>query len=196
MVGVLTRVQLRAALAEAGVQFNSYAETLLNSTVFDDPSPQTVAVVERSVAELGLLDGGTMPEVFAAAQARGLALCPPCTGPYLRLAITDQSDAVGGLASTGRAPDGSITVASAPIVADHDFPKGFYLRVVDGVPWLRGYLSDDEHVWSPGDTFLFSVAATNQDTALRQEVAQVRAGLHGVNDELVSTVEIEDHCLE
>lgn len=124
MVGVLTHVQLRAALAEAGVQFNSYAETLLDSTVFDDPSPQTVAVVERSVAELGLLDGGTMPEVFAAAQARALALCPP------------------------------------------------------------------------GDTFLFSVAATNQDTALRQEVAQVRAGLHGENDELVSTVENEDHCLE
>lgn len=156
-VGGLTREQLREALAEAGVRLNAYAETLLAGAAFALHPPRVATIVERSVAELGLTHGGTLPAVFDAAQADGLDLCPQQTGPYLRLALTTQADAVGDVSSSGRAPVGSLTVASAPFVADHDFPKGFYLRVLDGVPWLRGYRCDDEHVWSPSDRFVFAV---------------------------------------
>ncbi len=36
-----------------------------------------------------------------------------------------------------------------------DYPKGFYLRVVDGRAWLRGYRCDDEYDFDPADRFVF-----------------------------------------
>jgi hypothetical protein len=40
---------------------------------------------------------------------------------------------------------------------DDEYPKGFYLRVVEDVRWLRGYVGDDTHIWSPTDQFAFCV---------------------------------------
>lgn len=40
---------------------------------------------------------------------------------------------------------------------DDEYPKGFYLRVVDGRAWLRGYRCDDGHSWSPDDRFIFQL---------------------------------------
>lgn len=78
-----------------------------------------------------------------------LELCPPATGPYLRLAVTSQSQAPDSVLSAGRAPSGALHVLSAPLSEDHEYPKGFYLRVVDGVSWLRGYRCDDEYRLPP-----------------------------------------------
>ena len=47
---------------------------------------------------------------------------------------------------------------SVPLRADHDYPKGFYLRVVDGVTWLRGYRCDDEYVWPAGSVLALRAA--------------------------------------
>jgi hypothetical protein len=44
---------------------------------------------------------------------------------------------------------------SAPLAADDDIPKGFCLRRIDGVLWLRGYRSGPEHIWSPDDRLIF-----------------------------------------
>ncbi|WP_192796768.1 hypothetical protein [Serinicoccus kebangsaanensis] len=44
---------------------------------------------------------------------------------------------------------GSIHVASEPLSEDEAYPKGFYLRVVDDEPWLRGYRCDDSYEWGP-----------------------------------------------
>jgi hypothetical protein len=48
-----------------------------------------------------------------------------------------------------------VKVASAPLSDDATFPKGFYLRVVDGTQWLRGFRCDDEYRFAPDDTFAF-----------------------------------------
>jgi hypothetical protein len=45
---------------------------------------------------------------------------------------------------------------SAALVEDDEFPKGFYLRRIDGVLWLRGYRSGPAHVWSPDDRLVFA----------------------------------------
>ena len=161
---------VRADLAAAGVRLNAYAEALLDRPEFgtESPEPQTVEVVLRSVSELGLTDGGTLPEVFAAAASAGLRLCPLTTGPALRLALRDQESAPDSVLSTGRAPTGSIHVASASVSEDHEVPKGFYLRVIDGVPWLRGYRCDDVHVYAPDVVFAFAryiVPATAHSTS-------------------------------
>ncbi|MEV7766846.1 hypothetical protein [Microbacterium sp. NPDC086615] len=154
-VGGLSRDALIERLDAHGIHRNPFAKTLLADAVFDDAAHETVTVVERSVADLGFLDGATLLRVFDAAARHGLGLCPPVTAPYLRLATLDQASAPDSILSTGRAPTGSVNVASPVLRADHEYPKGFYLRVIDGVPWLRGYRCDDEHVLSPDDRFAF-----------------------------------------
>lgn len=156
-IGGRTRSSLLAELAQAGVELNEHAERLLETEAFDaERPPSAVLIVERTVAELGLSEGAALSEVFAAAIAHGLVLLPLDAGPYLRLAMMSQEASGDPRMSCGTAPDGALTIASPPL-DDDEFPKGFYLRVVDGVPWLRGYRCDDEHRWSPGDRFLFAL---------------------------------------
>lgn len=149
VIGGLSREALREALVAQGVALNVHAETLLEQSAFDDPAEQTVHVTRRSVAELGLPDGGTLPQIFAATAAAGLRPCPLSTGPFLRLALTDQEQAPDAVLSAGRVPTGALHVLSEPLSADPEVPKGFYLRVVDGTVWLRGYRCDDEYVLPP-----------------------------------------------
>lgn len=149
LVGGLSRAELRERLATSGVQLNAHAETLFSHPCFDEHPPETVTVVQRRVDDLGLPVGGTLPEVIAASLGQGLELCPAITGPYLRLAMTSQAQAPDSLLSGGRIPTGALHVVAAPLSEDHEFPKGFYLRVVEGVPWLRGFRCDDEYVWPP-----------------------------------------------
>ncbi|MEY9850502.1 hypothetical protein ABH923_000180 [Leifsonia sp. EB41] len=156
-VGGASRTDLRTALRSHGVLLNAHAETLLDHEAFDARDTVELTIVERSVGELGLGDGGNLPQVFAAAREQGLWLCPPDTGPYLRLAMRSQPNAPDSVLSAGRSPAGSIKVAAAPLSEDVEFPKGYYLRVVDGVQWLRGYRCDDEYRFSAEDRFAFTL---------------------------------------
>ena len=156
-VGGLTRADLEGALADAGVGLNASAETLLADAIFDHQEPATFQVIECTVEELQLTESATLPHIFAGARAQGLLLCPPYTGPYLRLAVSDQTTASDSVLSNGHAPTGSVTVASEPLRSDAGYPKGFYLRVVDGRPWLRGYRCSTEYLWSREDMFAFRV---------------------------------------
>lgn len=158
-VGGLTRSELKAALESGGILLNAHAQTLLEHPVFELRNAEEVEVVERSAGDLGLSAGGTLPDIFGAARAKGLALCPPDTGPYLRLALTSQANAPDSVLSAGRSPTGALNVAAATLSDDVEFPKGFYLRVVDHQLWLRGYRCDDEYRFSAGDRFAFRVAA-------------------------------------
>lgn len=150
-----TRAELRQALAAAGVLLNAHAETLLDHPAFDAREPEEIDGVVRTLAELGLNDGGTLHDVFDSARGHGFALCPPDTGPYLRLATMSQASAPDSVLSAGRSPAGAIKVAAAPLSDDVEFPKGLYLRVVDGRRWLRGYRCDDEYRFAPEDRFAF-----------------------------------------
>lgn len=137
------------------MHLNASAQVLLTDAAFDRQRVESFHVVLRSVGQLGLAAGGPLSAIFARAGEAGLSLCPLITGPYLRLAMTDQESAPDAVMSTGSAPSGSVTVASAPLDTDDALPKGFYLRVVEGRRWLRGYHASDEHIWSPGDTLAF-----------------------------------------
>lgn len=154
VVGALRGDELRAALDARGVLLNAYAEQLLADAPLAT-SVEEVVIVERCVTDLGFLAGATLPQIFARAEQLGLALCPALTAPYLRLAMADQPSASDSVLNSGRAPSGSLTVASPAPRAEDEYPKGFYLRVIEGRPWLRGYRCDDQHVWSPQDRFAF-----------------------------------------
>ena len=154
-VGGLSRGELKVEFSSRGIRLNAHALVLLGDAVFDDPGmPQPITVVGCRVGDLGLPRGGSLSHVFSAARECGMELCPPTAGPYLRLAMTGQASSRDPVMSRGHAPDGSFTVA-APRLHDDEFPKGFYLRVIEGTPWLRGYRCDDSHLWSPDDRFIF-----------------------------------------
>lgn len=160
VVGGLSRSDLLSALAAAGVRLNRSAEILMASDVFDTAHQEVVHPVVRTVDELGLAGEASLSRILATAQSLGLRLCPPTTAPYLRLALLHQPSAPDSVLTNGRAPTGSLTVSAAPLRADGDYPKGFYLRVIDEVPWLRGYQCTDEHLWSPEDRLVFDAGAS------------------------------------
>ena len=154
-VGGLSRADLTQPLEDAGVELNTSAETLLSDPAFDRRHNETITIVQRRVVELGLAQGARLAQILEAAKVHGLLPCPSITGPYLRLALSDQTSAPDSGLSNGHAPTGSITVASERLRAVLGYPRGFYLRVVDGQRWLRGYRCSEDHPWSADDMFAF-----------------------------------------
>jgi hypothetical protein len=156
-VGGVDKPALLQALRARRVQLNKAAEDLFADQRFTlAAAGQVIEIVSRSVADLGFRDGADYAQLVRRASAEGWTECPLELGPHLRLQFVDQADSADGLPLThGRAPTGSITVASAPLDETDETPKGFYLRRVDGVLWLRGYWSWPGHVWSPEDVLVW-----------------------------------------
>lgn len=156
-VGGLTKPELLRELERNAISMNESAARLFASEQFTtDATRASMPIVELAVRELDLPHGALTAEIFASARARGLDLCPLELGPHLRLQYLDQPEGARGQPlRRHRAPSGALTIASEPLSADDDFPKGFYLRRIDGVLWLRGYLCDAEHLWDADDRFVF-----------------------------------------
>jgi hypothetical protein len=116
----------------------------------------SVTTVELRVRDLGFRHGATIAEITTSAHALGLGLCPLELGPHLRLQYRDQPEGYWGQPiRSHQAPSGAVTIASAHLTDDDDVPKGFYLRRIKGVLWLRGYRSWPGHVWESDDRFVF-----------------------------------------
>jgi hypothetical protein len=157
-IGGASRSELLALLRGSDIQLNPYAEALFADDRFTTlPREHRVEIAALSVGGLGFGEGATYRQIVARACKAGWVECPLELGPHLRLQYSDQPDGDDGLPLThGRAPPGSITVASPPLDDDDETPKGFYLRRVGCVSWLRGFRSWAGHVWSPGDVLVFS----------------------------------------
>jgi hypothetical protein len=156
-VGGLTKSGLMEELQRNAISINEAAERLFASEHFTTSGTRyAVTTVELTVRDLGFLQGATIAEIYARAEALGLGLCPLELGPHLRLQYLDQPEGYWGQpVRQHQAPSGSITIASEKLTEDDDFPKGFYLRRIKGELWLRGYRSGPEHVWEHDDHFIF-----------------------------------------
>jgi len=156
-VGGMSKQQILGLLAKSKVELNEYAHTLFSNDKFTTlASRQPVTAVEIAVAEFGFTTGATTQEVRGKAAALGLRPPPLELGPHLRLQYLDQPEGYWGHPVTShRAPPGSIVVASAPLSDDDKFPKGFYLRRIKGIPWLRGYCASEDHMNDPDVRFIF-----------------------------------------
>jgi hypothetical protein len=157
-VGGLDQDALLDALRLRDVRLNPAAEAL-----FADPRflplgrSRDIEIAALSVAELGFAEPATYARLGARAAESGLVECPLELGPYLRLQFLEQPEGAAGAPSTpGQAPPGSLTVASAPLDDRYETPKGFYLRRIDGAPWLRGYWSSPADVWNLQDVLVFA----------------------------------------
>lgn len=158
-IGGMTKGELRQALRDRDVQLNQAAEALFDDSRFVPAGPSRILqIASRSVGDLGFGEGATYEQLTARALESGLLESPLELGPHLRLQLLNQPEgSVGSATTRHRAPPGSITVASSPLDDLDPTPKGFYLRRMDGVLWLRGYWSGPGHIWSPEDVFVFSL---------------------------------------
>jgi hypothetical protein len=156
-VGGLTKSQLIQKLQQYSILMNESGERLLADDKFTTSDTKySLQTVELTVGDLDFHDGATTAQIFKRASELGLELCPLELGPHLRLEYLDQPEGyLGNPLQRHQAPAGSITIASEILSEDDDFPKGFYLRRINGVLWLRGYRADHLHVWNPGDHFIF-----------------------------------------
>jgi len=156
-LGGVDTLELLQDLRMHKVQLNRAADMLFEDRRFVPlVQSQVVEIATLSVAELGFGKGATYGQLTARARECGLAECPLELGPHLRMQFLDQPEGSAGLPATPHCvPHGSITVASAPLDERDETPKGFYLRRIDGVLWLRGYWSWAGHTWNPEDRLVF-----------------------------------------
>lgn len=156
-IGGLSKAELLAQLQGNAILLNEAAERLFASDQFTTAQTcHALTTVELTVRDLGFPHGATTAVIYASAAALGLGLCPLELGPHLRLQYLDQPEGYWGQPlRQHQAPSGSITIASAPLTQDDDFPKGFYLRRIKGELWLRGYCAGPDHVWEADDHLLF-----------------------------------------
>ena len=156
-VGGLSKPQLKHKLQQCSIRMNEYGIKLLDDDKFIiSPTKRQLETVEILVRNLGFTDGATTSQLFQMADTFGLQLCPIDLGPFLRIQYLDQPETYTSSPEKGnQAPSGSLTIASEALSEDDLFPKGFYLRNIEGELWLRGYIADDLHVWNPYDRFIF-----------------------------------------
>ena len=151
------KTELGEMLRQNSIAVNDYARLFFAHAGFStEDYPPEVCVAILPLRELGLENGATLDELIVRLPALGLKLCRPATGLFLRLAWPEQPQSASSvLSGTHCAPEGSVTVLSKPLEADDHFPKGLYLRKVDGILWLRGYVCDAVYRWSADDMFAF-----------------------------------------
>lgn len=156
-IGGMSKQQLLVDLQRKNIELNEAGWELFAHEKFTTSEARSMLeTVEISIAELGWAQGATFAQIGARAAELGLSLCPLEVGPHLRLQFLDQPEGQAGHPpSQHRAPPGSITIASQPLTEEDAIPKGFYLRRMEGVLWLRGYWSEREHIYSPDDHFVF-----------------------------------------
>jgi len=159
-IGGLTKSQLLQKLQQNSILINRFGERLFVDDKFKTSDVvYSVKTVELKIRNLGFPKGATLSELYRKANQVGLKLCPLELGSYLRLKFLDQPEGfVGKPIWKDRSPYGTVKVASEVLYEDDDFPKGFYLRKIDGVLWLRGYISYDLHVLDPDDHIVFCLS--------------------------------------
>ena len=156
-LGGLKKSELIEELARNAISMNGSAERLFANDHFTTSEIRySLTTIELTACNLGFPQGATIADIYERARQLGLGLCPLELGPHLRLQYLDQSEGCWGKPDRRhQAPYGSIMIASEPLTEDDDFPKGFYLRRIKGLLWLRGYRSRPQHVWEADDHFAF-----------------------------------------
>ena len=129
-------------LRSQGVWIDSDVDYILSQL---EPRKEAGAIklVEFSVAELGFTGNTRYDAICARAKELGLELCPPETGPEVRLQYQDQK------------VDNWVRVATEPLSdRDGSLPLWSVYRSGDA-PWLDASYGRPDREWYPGARFLF-----------------------------------------
>ena len=153
----ILKSKILTVLKTNNICVNEYAKAYMSHTRFQTEGVRSnITVVLCSLQELGLKNGAVYADIFSRAIELGLSPCQPSTGLFLRLSYLNQVQSKDNvLSGTHHSPDSAVTVLSEFLEKDDNFPKGLYLRNVDGILWLRGYICDETYNWSSEDVFAF-----------------------------------------
>jgi hypothetical protein len=144
VIGGLSKEELLARLESAGVQFNAYAKILFEDPKFIPPTDEeTVKLVKLKFGDLNLTNPLSLAMIIDQALKLGLKLCPLYLGAFLRLEYVDQ------------AAGSYLTIISAELAGDEQYPSGFYIRNFENAIWLRGYRAKGEADWPVDHEFIF-----------------------------------------
>lgn len=126
----------RKRLENGGIKISRWGGDILDRTTFED-TEATLDLVRVSVKELGLKDGATTAEIYAAAERHGLSLCPAEVAPKLWLQYPDLL------------PRGEWSLVAMEAIVDSDGDRsvfdlehsddGRWLLAISGRPDLRWY---------------------------------------------------------
>ncbi|MGX7195871.1 hypothetical protein [Enterococcus olivae] len=155
-IGGKSKTALIQTLDQQGIALNPLAESLLQSKLFQISKEETtIELTELRLSELGITEGINLLGIISRGQQIGLHLCPVETAPFLRLTEYEQTNSFG-MEKKHHTPDDAVTVLSEILDEEVSFPKGFYLRKIEGHLWLRAYICDYEHLFSPEETVIFA----------------------------------------
>jgi len=154
-IGGMTAEELEESLDREKIHVSSYSRSMFkNKKQFIQPvnerekerrgETETLALVRLQVRDLGFTSPPTTKELFARARERGLELCPPETGPYLRLKDKDQ-------------PSGWYFIGMEPVADSVGHPRVFFLARLESELWLGSYWASPDILWHLDYQFVFRV---------------------------------------
>ncbi|MDZ4345548.1 MAG: hypothetical protein U1E51_24295 [Candidatus Binatia bacterium] len=151
-IGGKTKEQLKEELQAANIKTSSYADDLLKSPEFKPlAEPEDVVLVCLTVADLGFPQGATTKGIYQRAQELGLDLCPPETGPQLR--VKDDTEQRFGE---------YFNIAMKQITDSNGYPRVVCLLRAARVQWLDANRADPSNRWSGHSHFVFRLRPTSQ----------------------------------
>lgn len=126
-IGGKTAEQLIAEMEAAHINIPDYAKSIMENRDFiPGKNREEATLIRLTVADLGFKINATTDQIYERAQALGLELCPPDTGPNYRLKYKDQP------------LNEWVRIGMKPIAFSDSYPKVFQVvRDYDGL-WLHG----------------------------------------------------------
>lgn len=143
-IGGMSKEQLISEMEAAGININDYAKSMMNNPDFIvGEHKEEAKLIILTVADLGFKTSATRNQIFERADALGLELCPPDTGPNYRIKYKDQ-------------PQGEyFRIGMKPITDSNGYPRVFNLHRFDGGLWLDYGGAYPSRAWSPDGGFVF-----------------------------------------
>jgi hypothetical protein len=90
-IGGKSKEQLISEMQAEGINISDYAKLMMENLDFiTGPNREEAKLVRLTVADIGFKTNATTDQIYERAQALGLELCPPDTGPNYRLQYKDQ----------------------------------------------------------------------------------------------------------
>ncbi|WP_143539082.1 MULTISPECIES: hypothetical protein [Rothia] len=156
----LTSDEILVHLDQEGIGYNDFLPMYLTHSKclpFTEIGNLTVRIA--TLAEFGFTRPVEFPELLKGIESQGYSACPPTTGFYLRMMLSDQNQSTDSVLSAGRTPQGAINVLTQKFTEEFEVPRMLYLRNVDGKLWLRAsrFTDDYEH---PLDSVFAVLVAT------------------------------------
>ncbi|MDD5750820.1 MAG: hypothetical protein PHU56_04255, partial [Candidatus Pacebacteria bacterium] len=142
-IGGKSAEQLISEMEAVGINISNYAKSMLRNPEFVSGGREEATLIRLTVADLGFKTSATTDQIYERAQALGLELCPPNTGPNYRLKYRNQP------------LDEWFCIGMKQIIDSGGHPIVFVLERDGGGLWLRSHWAGPSGAWSPGRRFVF-----------------------------------------